>query len=126
MRIIGIALFSAVVASASAAGTPWHPMDLNRPGALEQLRRERPTHYLAVSEILRIAEQGPCKPREVETLKARFDVRDMECNFLLMTSEPPKRRLNFTLEGVSYMAVVTLKDQVGMVVPATHDGPSAR
>jgi hypothetical protein len=118
MRIIGIAVLSALMTSAGAAGDAWHPIDLNRPGALEQLKVERPRHYMAISEVLRAAERVPCKDHELETLSARFDVREMACNFLLMTSDPPKRHLSFELEGTRYVAVVTVKDTGGRVVHA--------
>ena len=120
MRIISIVLVSAVVASANAADTSKQPVDLNRPGALEQLKLERPKHYEASAEVLRVVERVPCEDREVQTLRARFDVQEMACNLALMTSDPPKRRLSFELEGTSYMAVVTLKDTQGHVVPAKN------
>ena len=85
--------------------------------ALEKLKAERPAHFRAISEVLRVVERVPCGNAEVTSLEARFDVRDMACNFELMTSHPPKRRLSFTLEGTSYVAVVTLKDTGGKSVP---------
>jgi hypothetical protein len=117
MRIVGIAIFSAIVATANAAGTTTQPIDLNQPGALEKLRTERPKHFSAISEVLRVVERVPCGNAEVRSLEARFDIRDMACNFLLMTSDPPKRHLSFELEGTSYVAVVTLKDTGGKSVP---------
>lgn len=117
MRIISIAIASAVIATANAAGTTSQPVDLNQPGALEKLQTERPEHYRAISEVLRVVERVPCHNAEVRSLEARFDIRDMACNFVLMTSDPPKRRLSFALEGTSYVAVVTLKDTGGKRVP---------
>ena|SRR5258705_6374199 len=120
MRIIGIAIFLAAVASANGQGTPSQTIDLNRPGALEQLKQQRPKHYEAIAEVLRVVERSPCQGRELETLKVRFDLREMACSFVLMTSDPPKRRLSFALEGTNYVAVVTLKDTAGHVVPAKN------
>ncbi len=117
MRIASITIFSAIVATANAAGTATQPIDLNQPGALEKLQMERPEHFRAISEVLRVVERVPCGNTEVRSLEARFDIRDMACNFVLMTSDPPKRRLSFALEGTSYVAVVTLKDTGGKSVP---------
>ena len=107
MRIVSIAIFSAIITSANAAGTTSQPIDLNQPGALEMLQTERPEHFRAITEVLRVVERVPCGNAEVRSLEARFDIREMACNFVLMTSDPPKRRLSFALEGTSYVVVVT-------------------
>lgn len=117
MRIISVAFVSAVIATANAAGTTSQPVDLNQPGALEKLQAERPEHFRAISAVLRVVERIPCGNAEVRSLEARFDIRDMACNFVLMTSDPPKRRLSFALEGTSYVVTVTLKDTGGKSVP---------
>jgi hypothetical protein len=117
MRIISIAIFSAIVATANGAGTTTQVIDLNQPGALEKLKVERPEHYRAITQVLRVVERVPCQNEEVRSLEARFDIRDMACNFTMMTSAPPKRRLGFTLEGTNYVVVVTLKDTDGHTVP---------
>ena len=117
MRIISIVIISAIVATAQAAGTMSQPVDLNQPGALEKLQMERPEHFRAITEVLRVVERVPCHNVEVRSLEARFDIRDMACSFTLMTSFPPKRRLSFALEGTSYVVVVTLKDTDWQTVP---------
>jgi hypothetical protein len=117
MRIIGIAVFSTIFATANAAGTMSQPVDLNQPGALEKLKTERPKHFRAIEDVLRVVERVPCGNVEVHSLEVRFDIRDMACNFTMMTSAPPKRRLSFALEGTSYVVVVTLKDTDGHMVP---------
>ncbi len=117
--IIGV-VFLVAVASANAVGTSPQLVDLNRPGTLEQLKQQRPKHYEAITAVLRVVERVPCKDRQVETLKVRFDIREMACNFVLMTSNPPQRRLSFSLEGTNYVAVVTLKDTEGRAIPAKN------
>jgi hypothetical protein len=120
MRLIVIAVTSTLMASANAGGSVWRPIDLNRPGALEQLKLERPKHYAAISEVFRVVEQGPCQNRAVETLKARYDITQWACNSLVMTSDPPKRRLSFHLEETRYVAVVTLKGTEGRIRPTRN------
>jgi hypothetical protein len=117
MRIISIAIVSAVLATANAAESTSQPVDLNQPGALERLQAERPEHFRAIAEVLRVVERVPCQNEEVTSLEARFDIRDMACNFTMMTSAPPKRRLSFALEGTNYVVVVTLKDTDGHAIP---------
>ena len=112
---IAIAITAAAALPVFAAGSP---IDLDRPGALDQVKRERPLQFEAISQVLRVAERLPCKEGELATLRTRFDVRDLACTMLLMTSDPPKRRVSFALGGERYVAVVTMKDTGGRVVPA--------
>jgi hypothetical protein len=116
-RILAIASLLAAGA-AMAAGSPQYPVDLDRPGVLEQLKAERPKHYEAVTEVLRVSESLPCEDRQVMAIKARFDIRELACAALIMTSYPPKRRVNFQYDGTSYVAVVTLQGTEGRVLPA--------
>ena len=94
------------------------PIDLDRPGVLDQVRRERPARFEAISQVLRAAERLPCKEGELKTLRTRFDVRDLACTTLLMTSDPPKRRVAFAVGDEHYIAVVTMKDTDGRLLPA--------
>ena len=96
------------------------PIDLGRPGVLDQLKQERPAHYLAVTRILQVAEKTPCKDGELQILKVQYDVRDWKCNFLVLTSYPAKRHVSFDLEGTKYVATVTLKDADGKIRPAVE------
>jgi len=121
MRLIVIAATSTLIASANAGDSVWQPIDLNRPGTLEQLKLERPNHYAAIAEVFRVVERVPCENREVETLKARYDITQWACNFVLLTTDPPKRRLSFQLEETRYVAVVTLKNTGARVFPARAD-----
>jgi hypothetical protein len=93
---------------ALAAGAP--RIDLDQPGVLSQLKQEHPQRYQAVSAVLRAAEHAPCQGIEVELLKTRFNVRDLECGMLLMTSYPAKRHVGFELDGINYTATVALQD----------------
>jgi len=120
VRISTILIAIAVAASATAAHCLERPVDLNPPGALDQLKVERPKHYAAVTEVLHTVEQVPCEKREVRELSARLDIQELACEFSLMTSNPPKRRLSFVLEGTSYVAVVTMKEANVQFLPAKY------
>lgn len=113
-----IAIAAAAALPALAAGGSKGPIDLDRPGALDQVKRERPAQFEAISQVLRAAERLPCSEGELKVLRTRFDVRDLACTMLLMTSDPPQRRVTFALGEERYVAVVTMKDAGGHLVPA--------
>ena len=104
-----IALISAFLVSAALA-TPPNTIDLDKPGVLEQLQLSHPQRYQAVAAILRASERMPCKSSELESLKVRFDIKDLECNLIVLTSFPAKRHVSFEFDGASYAATVVLKD----------------
>jgi hypothetical protein len=85
---------------------------------IEQLKQDRPKHYSAIVEVLQVAERVPCQHRELEIVSARYDIRDLSCTPVLLTSNPPKRRVQFALEGISYVAIVTLTNASAEFVPA--------
>jgi hypothetical protein len=91
-----------------AAGAP--RIDLDRPGVLGELKDQHPQRYQAVIAVLRASEHAPCQGSELEVLKTRFNVRDLECGMLLFTSYPAKRHVSFELDGTNYAATVVLKD----------------
>jgi hypothetical protein len=47
-----------------------------------------------------------CRPGEPKLQNT--DGRDISCGMLLLTSDPPKRRLSFTLDNTGYVAIVTI------------------
>lgn len=115
MRAIFLAFVLATFASHAAAQEPY--VDLNRPGALDQLARENPSHYRQVVEITRVAADVSC-----ETALKMMPVpaaNRMECMALaIMTSDPPKRRITFQLDRVRYGLIVTLNTPPGRLLPA--------
>jgi len=50
-------------------------------------------------------------------LQASFNARDISYRPIVLTSHPPKRRLSFTLDDTRYIAVLTLTNVTGAVVP---------
>jgi hypothetical protein len=103
-----IALISSFLVSAAFAAPP-NTIDLDKPGVLEQLKLSHPLQYQAVAAVLRASEKMPCRSSELKTLKVRFDIKDLECNLLVLTSWPPKRHVSFEFDGASYAATVVLK-----------------
>jgi len=50
-------------------------------------------------------------------LQASFNARDISYQPIVLTSHPPKRRLSFALDDTRYVAVITLTNVKGTVVP---------
>jgi hypothetical protein len=118
MRTVAIAVFSAAAATSQAAGPLQPPVDLDRPGAIEVVRRANPEHYRKIAQIRELATREPCvTPTFSRTLRVRFEARDGECSLTVMTSYPGKRRLTFTLGEARYVTIVTL-NRVGRAMPA--------
>jgi hypothetical protein len=108
MRSIAFAPAFLIIGSfALADGAP--RVDLDRPGALIQLKQLHPQRYQAVSALLRASERTPCQGSEIKLLKTRFNVRDLECGMMVFTSYPARRHVSFELDGISYEATVVLK-----------------
>jgi hypothetical protein len=109
MRNIMFAPAFLIISSfALAHGAP--RIDLDQPDALSQLKQQHPQRYQAVTAVLRASEHTPCEAGEIEVLKTRFNVRDLECGMMIYTSYPAKRHVSFELDGTQYAATVVLKD----------------
>src|SRR5712692_8433114 len=103
MKIFAIALVVAT-ATAQAAGTSFDPINLDRPGALEAIAKDNPTHHRRIVDIIRVAEELPCN-LVPETIQTRFDARGVGCIPIMeLTSDPPKRHIRFTLDETVYVA----------------------
>jgi hypothetical protein len=119
-----IALVPVLLATIAFAAAGPAALDLDKPGVLDQLKQDHPGRYQAVTAVLRAAERMPCKSSEMETLKTRFDLRDLECGVVVFTSYPAQRHMSFYLDGTTYVATVILKDADATVQPATSVGPA--
>lgn len=118
-RFLAVAALAALV-PATEAQPRFTTIDVTRPEALERVKRERPHHYPAVVEAMRVAHKVPCPDGEMELLKVRYDLRHVNCGFLLKTSDPPQRHLSFFIEDTRYVAKVFLTDARGRLTPAEH------
>ena len=115
---IGAAAFLLLTLStiASAQSAPQGTVDLDAPGALGALQQSNPAHYLKVRTILTdvLLRQDAEVPR---WLQASFNARDISYQPIVLTSHPPKRRLSFALDDTRYVALITLTNVKGTVVP---------
>ena len=89
-------LWIAVVATGNA--TAGRTINLTKPGALEALQHSNPTHYEKVRRIM----DGLLKTPDAgisQWIETNFDARDVRYAPILLTSDPPKKRLSFALDG---------------------------
>ena len=117
-KVIAAAVLAMLWTAAAAAGdaTSARTVNLNKPGALEALQRSNPTHHEKVRRILDGILQQPdaAVPRWIET---NFEARNVSYAPILLTSDPPKRRLSLALDDTRYEAIVTLTNARGEIVP---------
>src|SRR6516225_8929890 len=81
------------------------PVHLNSAADLAQLRKTNRDHYARAMRLMTSA-NSLCRPGEPKLQNA--DGRDISCAMLLLTSDPPKRALSFTLDSTPYVAIVTI------------------
>jgi hypothetical protein len=106
-------VFAASVCTASVcwAGAPVEPVilapsvHLNSAADLDRLREANPDHYARAVRLMNAA-NTLCKPGEPKLQNT--DGRDISCGMRLLTSNPPKRALAFTLDNTHYVAIVTI------------------
>ena len=118
MRSVLIAVAFVLLGLTNAIAQPVLPrgVDLDAPGALEALVRNNPTHFVVIQRILN--EAGARPDAEVPRwLRASFNAQSVIYQPIVLTSHPPKRRLSFTLDDTRYIAVITLTNVTGTVVP---------
>lgn len=110
----------------TGAGTPvaaqFGTVDLNQPEVLERLARENPFHFTMIRRILAGVDTMP-EHAVGRWMKAQFNATDVTYSPVLMTSDPPKKQLTFTLETTRYSALLTLTSDGARLVAS---GPERR
>lgn len=99
------------VAAVLLAATPvLAATDLSKPGALERLKANRPDHYDAALQVANVGARLTCGQQDLEMLKERHAVSRLDCGFVNSITDPPQRRLRFTLGEEEYVLNVKLQD----------------
>jgi hypothetical protein len=125
-----IRVFLAVaIVSASLAIAPeacgLESVDLNVPGNLDAIEREHSERFAKIQRILSEVPLQPPNGRAVATwMRTQFDARNVSYTDFIMTSFPPKKRLEFSLDNTAYFAVVTLTTRETKSVPVTKAEPA--
>jgi hypothetical protein len=118
MRMFLVALTWALAAAAQPAAAVGEPIDLDQPGVLASLASRDPGHHRRITELVRVAEHADCESGELKRIQAVLVVADLQCSRYVMTSDPPKQRLAFTLDRARYVKVVTLRNVGARLMPA--------
>lgn len=102
MRILSMLVFAITTAAAFAAA---NSVNLDAPGALEALKRDRPVHYEKVVEAMDRIQAVPYSEKSVHDL--RFDVLKPDpTRRKIETSYPAKTRLAVPVEDTKYLITV--------------------
>ena len=90
-------------------------IDLDQPGAMQQLARDNPAHYAKVEKIL---SEAPYRPYAsmARWIRTEFNATDVDASHLLKTSYPAQTRLSFALDGTQYRKTIYI-DAPGKVLP---------
>src|SRR5262245_16845447 len=99
MRLITLTAIAVLVAANAGAQTAFKRIDLDAPGALATLERTRPDHFAKIQQILAEVPRRPPGDRSVaKWMNAEFRATNVQYADFLMTSHPPKKRLEFSLD----------------------------
>ena len=87
--------------------------------ALARLKQSNPRHYAIARRILAAADEI-CEAAKTDVIPVKFDDQDVFCaKGIWLTSNPPKRYLQFRIEDTAYSALV-----VGRITaPRLEGGP---
>lgn len=120
-RVLAVSAVLLCSASASRGDGPVDPVAFEPPvhldsaAELARLRETNPDHYARAVRLMAAANRL-CNPGQPKLQNA--DGRDISCALLLLTSNPPKRALSFTLDTTRYVAIVTLTSDRPELLPA--------
>jgi hypothetical protein len=117
----------ASIALAAASQAYGHgTIDLDVAGNLEAIARDHPDRFAKIQQILAEVPRQPLSEAAVATwMRTEFQARDVRYTDLIMTSLPPKKRLQFSLDDTSYVKVITLAGWQAKAMPAV-EGPRSK
>ena len=110
--ILVTALFIAF--GAQAEGIP-RTIDLDRPGALAALEKQRPDHYRAVVQTIRAAEKMHCG---IDYRLLRTGDRNPCSSYMIRTSYPAQVSLSIPVDESRYVVTAYLDTSLDRVSPA--------
>jgi hypothetical protein len=85
---------------------------------LEHLREKNFDHYRRAERIIADGNKL-CRPgAPTLQLAARYGADDMSCAAILLTSNPPKKLLDFRLDNTRYIALITITNDQPRLVEA--------
>ena len=114
---IVILLWTSVVAADGIV--PRYTINLNKPGALAELQSSNPRHFEKVIKLL----EGLHKKADSTIprwIKANSDARDVKYGPVLLTTDPPKKRLSFVFDDTRYVLTATLTKMGVDILPVDY------
>lgn len=118
LLFLGLAALTATFATSVVTAFPDKVVHLNDAADLARLQATNPVHYARAQRIMAAANEL-CRPAPGEISYVRFEARDISCSDMLMlTSNPPKRQIGFTLDETHYIAMVVITDTPPRSMPA--------
>lgn len=113
-NLIGVALWALLSVHLAVAS---QVVNLDAPGALEALKRDKPAHYAKVVEMMEKVQAVPYDPHGRRDL--RLDVQKPDpTRRQIETSFPAKTRLTMFVDDVQYNITVTYTKNPAKLVPA--------
>jgi hypothetical protein len=98
-------MYSATLTWAEDAVVINPPVRLDTQQELDNLRAANPSHYAKAMRLIAAA-NTLCPPGQPRVQSTELNSRQLSCGHLFLTSNPPKREISFTLDGISYAALV--------------------
>ena len=111
MRILSTVVFASIATVALAAVS----VNLDAPGALEALKKDRPAHYEKVIEAMDRVQAVPYSEKAVHDLFAKLGEPSGQG---VETSLPAKTRLTVPVEDTNYLVTVIYVKNPATIVPA--------
>jgi hypothetical protein len=103
--MIAVCVCSATLTWARDAVVINPPVRLDTQQELDNLRATNPSHYARAKRLIAAA-NTQCPPGQPRLQSTELKSGHLSCGQVLLTSNPPKREISFTLDGISYAALV--------------------
>jgi hypothetical protein len=113
-KLLSVVLWAAL---AVQAANPPHAVDLDKPGALEALKKDKPDHYAKVLEAMDKVQAIPYSPKGQHDLRLEIGKPD-PTGRSVETSLPAKTRMTIPLDDVRYRITVLYTKHPATSVPA--------
>ena len=98
MRILATLLLAASALPSFGREPAIERVDLDKPGALQWLKKERPQHYRILADAPVLTDPWSCGRNKARTINAHLKVRASSCGGMMLTSYPPKHRYQTHVE----------------------------
>ena len=99
------------------SGEPLRYQRLDSQEALENLQHSNPRHYAIARRILAAANEI-CDAGTGTPIPTKFDAKYVNCaHSFWLTSNPPKRALQFRIDDTVYSALVTVRESHAKIEP---------